>query len=236
METTQLSHTGRELDEALDIFMEGFKTEALDVTENGSYPLPAGLNGFSEVNVNVQPPLEEIVLNDAGEYTPSEGVYGFSKVTVEDVEPRDGALRLVYETEFSIDETISTLNTIVNLATIETGLTYDSGALFYVVIRCINDTEEDTTINKWHARTQEIGLTDGAYGARSNVSGVNKCDRYKHAIIGAAGVHVTSVDRFLKTFILSAYSNQTYGSVISGDYSLKLYEISHDYVGLGDLF
>lgn len=54
----------------------------IEFFENGIYkPEDYGADGFGEVNVDVQPTLEELTITDNGTYTPQEGVDGFSKVT-----------------------------------------------------------------------------------------------------------------------------------------------------------
>lgn len=78
MEIYKLAYSGKDLDDAI---AGRFTTEVLDVTENGSYTPGENVDGFSQVNVDVRPPLEELTITENGEYEPSEGVYGFSKVT-----------------------------------------------------------------------------------------------------------------------------------------------------------
>lgn len=54
----------------------------IEFFENGIYkPEDYGADGFGEVNVDVQPTLEELTITENGTYTPQEGVAGFSKVT-----------------------------------------------------------------------------------------------------------------------------------------------------------
>ena len=58
-------------------------------TENGvHYASEFGFSGFSLVDVDVQPKTEELSITENGEYTPGDGVDGFSKVTVN--VPTDG--------------------------------------------------------------------------------------------------------------------------------------------------
>lgn len=83
MEVYKLAHSGKDLDDAI---AGRFTTEVLNVTENGSYTPGEGVDGFSQVNVDVQPPLEELIVSENGTYATPEGVYGFSEVTV-DVKP-----------------------------------------------------------------------------------------------------------------------------------------------------
>lgn len=57
-------------------------TEPLNVTQNGTYQTPAGVDGFKPVTVDVRPVLEELTVDSNGTYTPPEGVDGFSPVNV----------------------------------------------------------------------------------------------------------------------------------------------------------
>lgn len=230
MEKFQLAHTGKELDDALDIFMDGFKTEELNVAENGSYVPSKGVHGFSEVNVNVQPPLEEITITGPGEYTPSEGMYGISKV-IADVGPKDGPLELVYETEFSIEETVTENNT--NFLTIEPNFNVNkAGDSYCALIRCINDKEADTTIVHFIERTDYFGLTDGGY--QGGVwAGFNRSSKYVH-YGQTGGVSVYSITNFLASIKLAAFAApNSRGCAVAGDYSFKLYKFNHDYFELG---
>lgn len=59
--------------------------EPLNVTQNGVYTTPVGVNGFSPVSVNVPdlpPVLQSKEATQNGEYTPDSGYDGLSKVTV----------------------------------------------------------------------------------------------------------------------------------------------------------
>lgn len=60
--------------------------EPLNVTQNGVYTTPVGVNGFSPVSVNVPAPeikLQEKTITENGEYTADAGFDGLGKVTVE---------------------------------------------------------------------------------------------------------------------------------------------------------
>ena len=57
-------------------------TEPLNVTQNGTYQTPAGVDGFKPVTVDVRPALEELTVDSNGTYTPPEGVDGFNPVNV----------------------------------------------------------------------------------------------------------------------------------------------------------
>lgn len=66
--------------------------EALNVTENGTYTAPDGVDGYSPVTVNVPdiPAVtEELNVTENGTYEPGTGVDGYSRVTV-DVPVGDG--------------------------------------------------------------------------------------------------------------------------------------------------
>lgn len=59
----------------------------LNVTENGTYTPPTGVDGFSPVNVNVPVPvLNSINISENGSYTPPTGVDGYNSIEV-DVQP-----------------------------------------------------------------------------------------------------------------------------------------------------
>lgn len=57
--------------------------EEKNITENGTYTAPEGVDGFSPVNVNVTPNLVEQVCSHNDTYLPPEGADGFSKVEVD---------------------------------------------------------------------------------------------------------------------------------------------------------
>lgn len=57
--------------------------EELNVTENGEYSAPHGVDGYNPVKVAVpDPPLQEKVVNENGIVTPDAGFYGLSSVNV----------------------------------------------------------------------------------------------------------------------------------------------------------
>ena len=59
--------------------------DTLNVTENGTYTPPSGVDGFNEVNVDVPTPspiLETLNVTENGTYTPPSGVDGFNEVNV----------------------------------------------------------------------------------------------------------------------------------------------------------
>lgn len=60
--------------------------EELSVSENGIYTPTSDYDGFSSVDVDVQPTLESLDITENGTYTPSSGYDGFFSVDV-DVQP-----------------------------------------------------------------------------------------------------------------------------------------------------
>ncbi len=59
--------------------------DTLDVTENGTYTPPSGVDGYNEVNVNVSdipPVLNTLNVTENGTYTPPTGVDGYDEVNV----------------------------------------------------------------------------------------------------------------------------------------------------------
>ena len=58
---------------------------SLNVTTNGTYTPESGVDGFSQVTVDVQPDLRPLSVSENGQYSP-DGFDGYSDVTV-DVEP-----------------------------------------------------------------------------------------------------------------------------------------------------
>ena len=57
----------------------------LSITENGTYQVPEGVDGYNPVSVNVPsvtPVLETLSVTENGTYTPGSGVDGFSQVSV----------------------------------------------------------------------------------------------------------------------------------------------------------
>ena len=54
----------------------------LNVTANGSYSAPSGVDGYSPVRVNVQPTLQSKTATENGTVTPDSGYDGLSQVTV----------------------------------------------------------------------------------------------------------------------------------------------------------
>jgi hypothetical protein len=60
----------------------GVTVEPLNVTENGFYTPPEGVDGFNEVEVDVTVELAPLNVSENGSYTPPAGADGFSAVEV----------------------------------------------------------------------------------------------------------------------------------------------------------
>ena len=56
--------------------------QELNVTENGEYLIPEGVDGFNPVSVEVIPPLQQKTAIINGDVEPDDGYYGLSKVVV----------------------------------------------------------------------------------------------------------------------------------------------------------
>ena len=59
------------------------QTDTITITANGTYSAPTGIDGYSKVDVNVEPTLESITITKNGTYTPSENIDGYSPVIVD---------------------------------------------------------------------------------------------------------------------------------------------------------
>lgn len=143
---------------------------------------------------------------------------------IEAITGGDEYLELLYETEFTIEETNKT-STAVTVATISTGLNEQEGTEFYMVIECINDTDEDTSYNHIRVRTQSPVILSGGYGANHVDSGMLISDRYYQ--YGAKyGIWCSSVGRYGGSFtIQTQYSSDSFGGAPSGEYRLRLYKL-----------
>lgn len=147
-------------------------------------------------------------------------------------------MNLVYETGFSLAESQKTVGK-ADVVTVSTGLTaddWDNQFDALVVIRCVNDTDADTSYTHFVARTQMIHYDQG-YGERVNESSGTVYTTNSYVMTGyPAGMYVSKVGSWLSSVTLgvnTAYAG--YGFAPSGDYSLKIYLLNGSAVGLGDL-
>jgi hypothetical protein len=87
--------------------------ESLEITENGTYTAPEGVDGYNPVVVEVPAPeivLQEKTIAENGEYTADEGYDGLGKVTV-NVEGSGSALKF-YKGYVKL---VSNINTRINV-------------------------------------------------------------------------------------------------------------------------
>lgn len=75
------SYTVDEMVEKID-GMESSVLTSLNVTENGTYTPESGFDGFSQVNVDVQPDLRPLSVTENGTYQP-DGFDGYGQVSVD---------------------------------------------------------------------------------------------------------------------------------------------------------
>ena len=145
------------------------------------------------------------------------------------------ALELIYHTTFSLEESQIDVGK-VNIATINTGLTKtDFGGEndIIVCIRCINDTDADTSYKHFKARTNVCFVSDG-YGARVTAAGVNYVSNFKYIQqTSIGGVYVSAIGSYMDTITLAVDSNYaTYGLAPSGDYDIRVYALKQSYFGI----
>ena len=82
--------------------------EALNVTANGSYNAPSGVDGYNPVEVNVpqrEPVLESLSVTDNGTYTPESGVDGYNSVSVNVQQSGGFDFNQLYGVRFNTDGT-----------------------------------------------------------------------------------------------------------------------------------
>ncbi len=153
------------------------------------------------------------------------------------------AVELLYETTFSVAESIPT-NTKTTLATVETGLSaddFENGSLYMVAIKCTNDTETDMSFSHFRERIQTLADSGSGYITPGNNSGVHyfyRADLDKIMSYGGAayGAYISYADRYVATLTVTATgSGNSGGYAVSGDYSLKLYKVNIDFFGLEGL-
>lgn len=149
------------------------------------------------------------------------------------------ALELLYETTFSVVESIPT-STKTTLATLDTGLTkddFEAGSLYIVAIKCTNDTEIDFSFSHFMERTQLIADSGGGYMVVQN-SGIiyfyrSDTDKISMYAGGNQGVAISGTGRYVKSLTVQAWGGiNSGGFAVSGDYNLKLYKVNLDFLGL----
>ena len=154
------------------------------------------------------------------------GVYksGELKAAIEGITGDNGYAELIYETEFTIAETNLT-STEVTVATLDTGLNESDGTEFYAVIKCINDTDEDTSYNHVCERTQNIIVMNSGYCNNLVDSGMIVNQKYFQYGF-KAGVCIGSVGRRVSSLtIITKFVSDSFGAAPKGDYNLKLFRL-----------
>lgn len=163
-------------------------TEPLNVTQNGTYQTPAGVDGFKPVAVDVRPALEELTVDSNGTYTPPEGVDGFSPVNV----AVGGDWELVASKDYEITAETATTNL---ESMVIPWRAWTSHAMLVVVVRAI--TSKEAADNKF------IG---GDYFWSSE----NPLIDHKYADYGFYGVNYKYSNAY-KSITKSSPGNSLYG-------------------------
>lgn len=145
-----------------------------------------------------------------------------------------GGLELVYTGAFSITE-VNTVNTQVDEATLQTGLTMPGGVALWCVIKCEKDTWDDTSFKHIRARTQGPCIYRSGSVATNTSSGIIYTDDGN--INGlSGGLWVSKVTTGAASVTISTkYVGGIYGIAPTGDYSVKLYRIVNKYIGLEEV-
>lgn len=86
------------------------QTDTITITANGTYSAPTGIDGYSKVDVNVEPELEEITITENGTYLPD--AFGYSKVDVI-VEPTLESITITENGTYTPLENIDGYNEII---------------------------------------------------------------------------------------------------------------------------
>lgn len=151
------------------------------------------------------------------------------------------AAELIFETSFSIPETLYNASK-TTVATIETGIPQESfalGEVYYLVINCVNDTDEDFSYPHFKERTMTICDTGSVYMQPGTISG--NCFYYKtdgtlsNTYGTEYGLYAYEAGKHLSYIKLIANCPSTltvWGQVCSGDYELKLFRLNNDYFGV----
>lgn len=75
------------------------QTDTITITANGTYSAPTGIDGYSKVDVNVEPTLESITITKNGTYTPSENIDGYNEIIVNTPVPVEPVIQEIEITE-----------------------------------------------------------------------------------------------------------------------------------------
>lgn len=151
------------------------------------------------------------------------------------------AAELIFETSFSIPETLYNASK-TTVATIETGIPQESfaiGRVYYLVINCVNDTDEDFSYPHFKERTMTICDTGSIFmqpGATSGNCFFYKTDGTLSNTYGTEyGLYANGAGTRMSSIKLTANCPSTltvWGQVCSGDYELKLFRLNNDYFGV----
>ncbi len=151
------------------------------------------------------------------------------------------AAELIFETSFSIPETLYNASK-TTVATIETGISQESfalGEVYYLIINCVNDTDEDFSYPHFKERTMTICDTGSIYMEVGPTSG--NCFYYRtdgtlvNTYGAAYGLYASGAGVRMSNIKLTANCPSTltvWGQVCSGDYELKLFRLNNDYFGV----
>ncbi len=88
------------------------RLEHVKFTENGIYTPSGDINGYDQVEVDVNPLLQSINVSENGIYTPEEGFYGLSSVTVETPVIRNQDKKITQNGVYTADSGYSGLGTV----------------------------------------------------------------------------------------------------------------------------
>ena len=159
--------------------------EPLSVTANGTYEPEEGVDGYSDVSVQVperQPVTESLSVTENGTYEPSEGVDGYDRVTVNVIPPTDPN---VIEGEFIGTETgILTIDLPYNgddfpkaimIYAADGIVKYDLDRAYVILAYCVfKNTNDEPTYDGTGAnnafKCQSIYISTGTYATWSGTN------------------------------------------------------------------
>ena len=147
----------------------------------------------------------------------------------------NSGMELLYETTFTLEESQVGVSK-TDIVTIETGIKQGHQRnLYLVVIECINDTDSDDSYNHFKARTQTFCLDGGVYFQNQANSGINITAKY--GMYGAIfGLYVNSGTQANKgngvALTLRHSAHATWGTAPSGDYSVRVFELTPEFFGI----